>query len=201
MGTGWERISATLNAPFRAVARHHTRNAAPKLGPSTGTTTREVRKQPPLFAQSRGEARWLALSAKALPSPLELGNRAAAARRCRGDRLRAGRAGIRTPVAGHAATVGTAAARRSTVQRGDEAARWAEARCRSQEWWTMFPDAWARRSARSAGCPRASTPELQRQECLSPVPACRRALARAHRAGPPTPGAAWLSCSGPFMSP
>ena len=104
------------------------------------------------------------LSAKALPSPLELGNRAAAARRCRGDRVRAGRADWSRLLVGVAAAVGTAAARRSTVQRGDEATRWAEARRRSQEWWTMFPDAWSRRPARSSGCPRASAPELQRQQ-------------------------------------
>ena len=120
---------------------------------------------------SQAEARWLAIAAKSATDHLELGSRAAAARRCRGDRVRAGRASLRVGVARDAAAVGTAAARRSTVQRGDEAPRWAEVRCRSQEWGHVYPKAWARRPARSSGCSRASAPELQGARCSWPRPA------------------------------
>ena len=59
----------------------------------------------------------------------------------------------------------------SVATRVDEAPRWAEARCRSQEWGKQDRQTWARRRARSSGCSRASAPELQGARSSWPRPA------------------------------
>jgi len=71
---------------------------------------------------SQAEARWLAIAAKSATDHLELGSRAAAARRCRSVWA------VRTRlawVAGVAAAVGAAAAPCNVAKCGEEAARWA----------------------------------------------------------------------------